>query len=74
MPAFAVSILPMILKYGLPIGKAGFDFMQDVISHRNNNPDQTQEEFEADWVKMQEPYRAAGDAWEDAGNSPDAKA
>lgn len=61
------AIIPMILQYGIPAGIEGVRFLKELIEKMNNNPNMTQEEFNAEWAEMKERYVAAGAAWEAAG-------
>jgi hypothetical protein len=70
MPSFLIPLL----QYGIPAGMAAIDFLKEMISLAENDPNMTQDEFNAKWAEMQTKYVAAGNAWEAAGNSPDAQA
>lgn len=69
-----ISILPLILQYGIPAGIQGIQFLTELIDSWKNNQNMTQAEFEAKWIATRARYVAAGHAWDDAGNSPTAKA
>lgn len=68
----ASAIVALALKYGVPAGIEGYRFLREMLDA--GEAGMTQEEFEAKWLETRERYRAAGEAWDDAGNSPDAKA
>lgn len=67
------AIIALILKYGVPAGLEGYRFLREMLD-AGEAGSMTQEEFEAKWEATRARYKAAGQAWEDAGNSPDAKA
>ncbi len=71
MPA---TILIPILQYGIPAGLKGLDFLMAMIERLRNNPNQTQDEFNADWEANKAQYVADGHTWDEAGQSPAAKA
>lgn len=68
------ALIPILLQYGIPAGIEGVKFLKELIEKMNNNPNMTQAEFEAEWAEMKTRYKAAGNKWEDAGKSPNAKA
>ena len=67
------AIIALIMKYGVPAGIEGYKFLREMLDAGETGT-MTQAEFEAKWEQTRARYKAAGDAWEDAGNSPDAKA
>lgn len=68
------SIIIPILQYGVPAGIEGIRFVREMLDSLENAPTMTQNEFNAKWAETRDRYRAAGAAWEEAGNSPEAKA
>lgn len=60
------SILIPILQYGIPAGIEGIRFLQELIEKLNNDPEMTQDQFNAEWADMQTRYVAAGNRWEAA--------
>lgn len=61
------AILIPLLQYGIPAGIEGIKFLMELLDKLNNDPNMTQEEFNAEWAAMKTRYVAAGHAWEEAG-------
>lgn len=70
----AFALAPALIQYGLPAGIKGIEFLISVLEKARNNPDMTQEEFNAEWLKMQKEYVTDGVTWDTAGQSPSAQA
>lgn len=68
------SILIPILQYGVPAGLEGIRFLREMLDSAEASPTMTQDEFNAKWAETKGRYLAAGHAWDEAGQSPDAKA
>lgn len=70
MPSFLIPLM----QYGIPAGMRAIEFIREMLDLAENNPGMTQDEYNAKWGETKARYIAAGDAWEVAGNSPDAQA
>ncbi len=69
------ALAPLIIQYGLPAGIKGIEFLIELLSAARNDPNMTQEEFASKvWAPMQEKYKDDWAAWDQAGQSPQAKA
>ncbi len=68
----ASAIIALALKYGIPAGIQGYKFLREMLDA--GEAGMTQAEFEAKWETTRARYKAAGDAWDEAGESPEAKA
>lgn len=66
------SIIVPILQYGIPAGIQGIHFLEEMIGHAKTGI--SQEEFNARWAATRQRYLDAGHAWDEAGQSPLAKA
>lgn len=63
--AFAVG--PAIIKFGIPLGMRGLEFLAELYKNARNKPDMTQEEFETQiWLPMQARYKPQSEGWDDA--------
>lgn len=60
------SILIPLMQFGIPAGVEGIKFLMELLDKLNNNPNMTQDEFNAEWQAMQGRYVAAGANWEAA--------
>jgi hypothetical protein len=72
MPIAVTEILAMALKFGVPAGIQGYHFIRELLDAGEQG--MTQEEFQVKWDATRARYVAAGHVWDEAGQSPDAKA